>query len=74
MTDVQLSKTLSYLLRHGADKAGLAMAADGSVSVATLLALPQLRRYSEADVSRVVAANDKQRSPDSVLISVDPPC
>ena len=61
MTDVQLSKTLSYLLRHGANQAGLTMAADGSVSVADLLALPQLQRYSEADVRCVVAANDKQR-------------
>lgn len=67
--NIQLSKTLSYLLRHGANKSGLNMRADGFILVADLvyfkvnqqLALPQLKRYNVKDVEDVVVANDKQR-------------
>ncbi|XP_004596930.2 tRNA 2'-phosphotransferase 1 [Ochotona princeps] len=59
--DVQLSKALSYALRHGALKLGLPMGPDGFVSLDTLLQLPQFRGFSFEDVQRVVATNGKQR-------------
>eukprot|EP01051_Picozoa_sp_SAG22_P032139 SAG22_NODE_13398_length_408_cov_0.831715_1_plen_114_part_01 len=58
---VRLSKNLSFLLRHGAEKAGLEMGADGYVPLADVLALPQLSRWSAEDVREVVRTNDKQR-------------
>lgn len=59
--DVQLSKALSYALRHGALKLGLPMGADGFVPLGALLQLPQFRSFSAEDVQRVVATNAKQR-------------
>ncbi|KAL0626723.1 tRNA 2'-phosphotransferase 1 [Plecturocebus cupreus] len=59
--DVQLSKALSYALRHGALKLGLPMGADGFVPLGTLLQLPQFHRFSAEDVQRVVDTNGKQR-------------
>ncbi|XP_016853188.1 tRNA 2'-phosphotransferase 1 isoform X2 [Anolis carolinensis] len=59
--DVRLSKALSYTLRHGADKLGLAMGADGFVDVAEILRLPQFKAWSLEDVQRVVETNEKQR-------------
>ncbi|ELR57506.1 tRNA 2'-phosphotransferase 1 [Bos mutus] len=59
--DVQLSKALSYALRHGALKLGLPMGADGFVPLDALLQLPQFRSFSAEDVQRVVDTNAKQR-------------
>lgn len=59
--DVRLSKSLSYVLRHGASKMGLQMNSDGFVFVEELLAHQQFRSFSLEDVERVVASNDKQR-------------
>ncbi|KAM3613178.1 uncharacterized protein V6R79_021985 [Siganus canaliculatus] len=59
--DVHLSKSLSYVLRHGANQMGLQIGSDGFVFVEDLLAHPQFRAYSLEDVQRVVATNDKQR-------------
>uniref|UniRef100_F6ZBX0 2'-phosphotransferase n=1 Tax=Equus caballus TaxID=9796 RepID=F6ZBX0_HORSE len=59
--DMQLSKALSYALRHGALKLGLPMGADGFVPLGALLQLPQFRSFSAEDVQRVVATNAKQR-------------
>uniref|UniRef100_A0A2K6SP67 2'-phosphotransferase n=1 Tax=Saimiri boliviensis boliviensis TaxID=39432 RepID=A0A2K6SP67_SAIBB len=59
--DVQLSKALSYALRHGALKLGLPMGADGFVPLGALLQLPQFRRFSAEDVQRVVDTSGKQR-------------
>lgn len=58
---MRLSKTLSYVLRHGALKLGLPMGADGFVPLSALLQLPQFRGFSEEDVRRVVDTNQKQR-------------
>lgn len=58
--DVHLSKALSYILRHGAAKEGLPMS-EGFVFVDGLLKLRQFQRYSEDDIRRVVADNDKKR-------------
>uniref|UniRef100_A0A2I3H915 2'-phosphotransferase n=1 Tax=Nomascus leucogenys TaxID=61853 RepID=A0A2I3H915_NOMLE len=59
--NVQLSKALSYALRHGALKLGLPMGADGFVPLGALLQLPQFRGFSAEDVQRVVDTNRKQR-------------
>ncbi|KAF5915774.1 hypothetical protein HPG69_013724 [Diceros bicornis minor] len=59
--DVQLSKALSYALRHGALKLGLPMGTDGFVPLGALLQLPQFRGFSAEDVQRVVDTNAKQR-------------
>ncbi|XP_047441469.1 tRNA 2'-phosphotransferase 1 isoform X2 [Mugil cephalus] len=59
--DVCLSKSMSYTLRHGASRMGLQMGTDGFLFVEELLAHPQFRSYSQGDVERVVATNDKQR-------------
>ncbi|XP_056144637.1 tRNA 2'-phosphotransferase 1 [Lampris incognitus] len=59
--DTRLSKALSYVLRHGANKMGLHQSADGFLSVEDLLTHQQFRSYSLEDMERVVATNDKQR-------------
>ncbi|CAG8467860.1 595_t:CDS:2 [Ambispora gerdemannii] len=58
---VRLSKTLSYILRHGAAKEGLQLRSDGYVKVDELLKLPKLRGKTFADIETVVQNNDKQR-------------
>ncbi|XP_043931672.1 tRNA 2'-phosphotransferase 1 [Protopterus annectens] len=59
--DVQLSKALSYVLRHGAAKLGFQMSSDGFLYVEEILCHPQYKRYSEADIQRIVETNDKCR-------------
>ncbi|KAI8056170.1 KptA family-domain-containing protein [Syncephalis plumigaleata] len=59
--EVRLSKALSYILRHGAVKAGLSIRSDGFISVHKILALPKFKGYTLADIQRVVEENDKQR-------------
>ncbi|CAK6449673.1 unnamed protein product [Pipistrellus nathusii] len=59
--DVQLSKALSYALRHGALALGLPLGAGGFVPLRALLQLPQFRGFSAEDVQRVVDTNAKQR-------------
>ena len=55
------SKALSWLLRHGAEKEGLAIRSDGFVRLAEVLAHRSLRGASAADIETVVATSDKQR-------------
>ncbi|XP_013861471.1 tRNA 2'-phosphotransferase 1 [Austrofundulus limnaeus] len=59
--DVSLSKSMSYVLRHGASRMGFEMGTDGFLFVEDLLAHPQFRSYSLEDIERVVATNEKQR-------------
>jgi 2'-phosphotransferase len=59
--DVQLSKRLSYMLRHGAQKEGLGMRADGYVSVLEILRKQQFRGKTLEDIRLIVETNDKQR-------------
>ncbi|XP_038643416.1 tRNA 2'-phosphotransferase 1 isoform X1 [Scyliorhinus canicula] len=59
--DVRLSKSLSYILRHGAAELGLAMGKDGFLNVADILHLPRFKHYSEQNVRQVVDLNSKQR-------------
>ncbi|KAJ1108630.1 hypothetical protein NDU88_006006 [Pleurodeles waltl] len=59
--DVRLSKALSFLLRHGADKLGLQLGSDGFLYMDEILGLPQFRAYTQGDVLRVVENSNKQR-------------
>lgn len=67
--DVQLSKSLSWILRHAAPSLGLKLAPDGYVPVSDVLALEHKRfrgpnglpKYTVEDVARVVEGNDKHR-------------
>lgn len=61
--EVLISKACSYVLRHGAEKEGLAMRADGYIKVTDLLARPKLAKLEcDFDALRaIVANNDKQR-------------
>lgn len=49
------------MLRHGAARLGIAIGADGFVSVDAILGHRQFGRYTVQDVQRVVQTNDKQR-------------
>ncbi|KAK7922432.1 hypothetical protein WMY93_009334 [Mugilogobius chulae] len=59
--DVQLSKSLSFVLRHGANQMGFQLSTDGFLYVEDILAHPQFRSWSLEDVKRVVESNDKKR-------------
>ncbi|KAJ3309656.1 hypothetical protein HDV04_005843 [Boothiomyces sp. JEL0838] len=61
MENVQLSKTLSYILRHGAEKHKLQIHDDGYIRLADILALPKFRGATIADVEKVVQECPKQR-------------
>lgn len=59
--DIQLSKSLSWLLRHGANSVGLIINDDGYVDLESILQLKQFRSYSISDITRIVENNDKKR-------------
>jgi 2'-phosphotransferase len=58
-----LSKALSWILRHAAPQLHLNMSPDGFIPVSALLSIKtrNLCSYAEDDVIQVVATNDKQR-------------
>jgi hypothetical protein len=58
---VALSKSLSWLLRHGAAEANVAMDSEGYVSWDEIRALKQFKGYSIEDVLYVVENNSKKR-------------
>lgn len=58
---VKLSKSLSWLLRHGAEKEGLPLEEGGFVDVEKILKLKQFRTYTVEDIQTVVNNNDKKR-------------
>ncbi|KAM6496871.1 Phosphotransferase KptA/Tpt1 [Amanita muscaria] len=61
--EVRLSKTISWLLRHGAKSEGLAMRTDGCVKVEDLLANPKIKSQNVdfARLQAIVTADAKQR-------------
>ncbi|KAL0066115.1 tRNA 2'-phosphotransferase [Marasmius tenuissimus] len=61
--EVRISKTLSWLLRHGAQSEGLPMRPDGYVKVTDLLRNPKLASQDVdlASVQAIVQADAKQR-------------
>lgn len=61
MGDIQLSKTLSWLLRHGGAKEGLRFSAEGYIALNSVLLHKSLRKWNEEDIKRCVKACSKQR-------------
>lgn len=61
--DVRISKALSWLLRHNAEKEGLAIDSRGYVAIDDVLNHHRLKslKCTRADLDRVVANNAKQR-------------
>ncbi|CAE6418451.1 unnamed protein product [Rhizoctonia solani] len=59
--EVRNSKTLSYILRHGAAKEHLTLRSDGYVRVPELLARPKLKELDLPGLLRIVASDEKQR-------------
>jgi len=59
--NVKLSKNLSYLLRHGAEKEGFKMTSGGFLLVKHILRHPKYSGFTEMDIRQVVENNDKQR-------------
>lgn len=59
--DVKLSKSLSWICRHGAAKAGIKMDEGGFIDVEELLQLQQFKGFSLTDIQRVVSNCSKQR-------------
>ncbi|KAJ7761495.1 KptA family-domain-containing protein [Mycena maculata] len=59
--EVRVSKTLSWILRHGAKSEGLAMRGDGYVKATDLLANPKLKALDLEALQAIVKADTKQR-------------
>lgn len=59
--DVQLSKKLSWLLRHGAKTEGIPIQLDGYVSVPDLVKHPRYKCFSLEKLQAIVSADAKQR-------------
>ncbi|KAJ1553935.1 tRNA 2'-phosphotransferase 1 [Nowakowskiella sp. JEL0078] len=59
--DVKLSKMLSYILRHGAQKEGIPISQDGFVEVNDLLKHPKFQNITFSKIQELVKNNDKQR-------------
>ncbi len=60
---VQVSKTLSWLLRHGAQEMGLNIRKDGYVTIDDLLNCPNVKKIKTSfeEIQKVVDENDKKR-------------
>ena len=56
----KISKTLSYICRHGAIKSGLKVGKDGYIELNSILKL-KLKNTTIEQVKEVVESNDKQR-------------
>lgn len=59
--DVRLSKSLSWILRHGAQKEGIPIRPDGYISLSVLMKHNKFRNSKITDIDRVVRENSKQR-------------
>ncbi|CCH42720.1 putative RNA 2'-phosphotransferase [Wickerhamomyces ciferrii] len=61
--DIQISKALSYLLRHGAEKEKLIIDPQGYVSLSQILSNNRIKTHktTKEDIERIVAENNKKR-------------
>ncbi|KAF9430534.1 tRNA 2'-phosphotransferase 1 [Podila epigama] len=59
--EVQLSKALSWLLRHNAEAQGVPIRPDGYCLLNDVMAHSKFKKYTIADVMNVVDTNDKKR-------------
>ncbi|BFG01922.1 tRNA 2'-phosphotransferase 1 [Drosophila madeirensis] len=60
-SNVQLGKKLSWLLRHGAVEEGIAIQADGYVSISEIQSHPRYAPFSIQKLQEIVAGDAKQR-------------
>ncbi|CAM1331490.1 TRPT1 (predicted) [Pycnogonum litorale] len=62
-SNVELSKSLSWILRHGVKKVGLQMQPDGYVNVDAILNLRNFQRnkWTAEEIIKVVECDEKQR-------------
>jgi 2'-phosphotransferase len=60
-SNVKLSKTLSYVLRHGAEKEGFEISPDGFISISALLSSPKFSKVTLEQIEDVVKNCPKQR-------------
>lgn len=58
---VQLSKALSWFLRHGATKEGFEISETGWVDGTLLLSHPKFKKYDLEQIREVVETNNKKR-------------
>ncbi|KAI0351381.1 hypothetical protein OH77DRAFT_1411348 [Trametes cingulata] len=68
--EVRISKTLSWILRHGSQSEGLFMRPDGYVRVQELLQRPKLRELTFDALQEIVKNNAKGRY--SLVLEADP--
>ncbi|XP_066959069.1 tRNA 2'-phosphotransferase 1-like isoform X2 [Macrobrachium rosenbergii] len=61
MSNVKLSKSLSWLLRHGAAQEGLALDSGGWAKLSDILGRPQFKKVKVEKIKEVVANCPKQR-------------
>lgn len=62
VNDVFISKTLSWILRHGANKEGFHITSDGYIEVNSILSHKQLKgKCTVDDICRIVQTNNKKR-------------
>ncbi|ODO00691.1 tRNA 2'-phosphotransferase [Cryptococcus wingfieldii CBS 7118] len=59
--EVRNSKTLAYILRHGAEKEGLYIRQDGYIKLVDVLARPKMKGVDKDMVIQLVRDNAKQR-------------
>ncbi|KAJ2821590.1 tRNA 2'-phosphotransferase, partial [Coemansia sp. 'formosensis'] len=59
--DVKLSKELAYILRHGAEKKGLKLRDDGSISLDDLRRYQKLKSVTFDEIKHAVDTNNKKR-------------
>ncbi|XP_064402906.1 tRNA 2'-phosphotransferase 1-like [Halichondria panicea] len=59
--DVKLSKFISYICRHGAEKEGITLLSGGYVAVSAILSHRRGKQHTEEDVRRVVTNCPKSR-------------
>ena len=59
--NIEISKSLSYILRHGALELGLNIDEGGWVSIEEILSLKQLKHVSLEQIEKIVEENDKKR-------------
>lgn len=58
---VQISKTLAYLLRHGAEKEKLAIGSDGYVKLDDIMKRHEFKYVTVEQIMEIVNNNDKKR-------------
>ena len=60
---VELSKSMSFILRHGATEAGIKISSDGYILVSDLLAWDKIKKHKASfeEIKEVVENNEKKR-------------